>query len=72
MLRLKNTPSASAIDALNEDYGDIITGEKIHIIKPTPEEQEDNDCVDLPRIAFGFDRRQYGRLRELIDVLNSY
>lgn len=72
VLRLKNAPSTSAIEALNDDFGDIITGEKIHIIKPTPEEQEDNDCVDLPRIAFEFDRRQYGRLRELIDVLNSY
>jgi hypothetical protein len=28
--------------------------------------------IDLPRIAFGLDRRQYGRLRQLIDVLNSF
>jgi hypothetical protein len=27
--------------------------------------------VDMPRIAFGFNRRDYGRLRQLIDVLNS-
>jgi hypothetical protein len=26
--------------------------------------------VDLARIGFGFNRRDYGRLRQLIDVLN--
>ena len=40
-------------------------------IKPTPEEVEDNDHVELPRIAFNFNRNDYGRLRQLIDVLNS-
>jgi len=56
---------------LNEDFADIITGEKIHVNAPTKEEQDDKDCVEMPRIAFGFDRRQYGRLRQLIDTLNS-
>ena len=57
---------------LNDDFGDIISGEKIHAIEATPEEREDNDCVEMGRIAFGFDRRSYGRLRQLIDVLNSF
>ena len=72
VIRLKHPPSQSAIDALNDDFKDIITGEKIHGIEPTPEEREDNQCLDLPRIAFGFNRRDYGRLRQLIDVLNSF
>jgi len=25
----------------------------------------------MPRIGLGFDRRHYGRLRQLIDVINS-
>lgn len=72
VLRLKNGPTPSAIASLNADFEDIILGEKFKIIEATPEEKDDNDHVDLPRIAFGFDRRQYGRLRELIDVLNGY
>ncbi len=72
VLRLKHLPSASAIEGLNDDFADIITGQKIHAIEPTPEEREDNDWLQLPRIAFGFDRRQYGRLRQFIDVLNSF
>ena len=71
VIRLKHSPSPSAIEALNADFADIIAGEKIHTIEATPEEREDNDCVDLVRIAFGFDRRQYGRLRQMIDVLNG-
>ena len=72
VIRLHHKPSDSAIEGLNEDYADIITGEKIHLTGPTKEEQDDKDCLDLPRIAFGFDRRQYGRLRQFIDTLNSF
>jgi uncharacterized protein (TIGR00730 family) len=72
VIRLHHKPSDSAIEGLNEDYADIITGEKIHLTGPTKEEQDDKDCLDVPRIAFGFDRRQYGRLRQFIDTLNSF
>ena len=71
IIRLKNAPSESAIAAMNEDFADIINGSPIKCIKPTPEEIEDNDNLDLARIAFGFNRRDYGRLRQLIDVLNG-
>ena len=40
-------------------------------MEATPEEREDNDAVGLPRIAFGFNRRDYSRLRAMIDVLNG-
>ncbi len=72
VIRLKNAPPESAIRSLNKDFADIINGAPIKIIKPTPEEREDNDHIELPRIAFGFDRRQYGRLRQLIDVINGF
>jgi hypothetical protein len=71
IIRLKHPPSDTAIEALNEDFADIMNGEPIRRIKPTPEEREDDDHLDLHRIAFGFNRRDYGRLRQLIDVLNS-
>ncbi|MCX8090689.1 MAG: LOG family protein [Verrucomicrobiae bacterium] len=71
VIRLKHAPTDTAIEAMNEDFADIIVGPPIHRIEPTPEEREDNDHLDLARIAFGFNRRDYGRLRQLIDVLNS-
>jgi uncharacterized protein (TIGR00730 family) len=71
VIRLKHAPSESALEALNEDFSDIITGPKIKSVKPTAEEIADEDHVELPRLAFGFNKRDYGRLRQLIDVLNT-
>lgn len=71
VIRLKHAPTETAIEALNEDFADIIVGPPIKVIEPTPEEREDSELLDLQRIAFGFNRRDYGRLRELVDVLNS-
>jgi uncharacterized protein (TIGR00730 family) len=71
VIRLKHAPSDSALEAMNEDFVDINTGPLIKRIKATPDEVEDKDHVDLPRIAFNFNRKDYGRLRQLIDVLNS-
>src|SRR6266481_3915887 len=71
VIRLNHPPTRPALHALNEDFSDIIVGAEIQRIEPTPEELADNDNVELPRIGFGFNRRDYGRLRQLIDVLNS-
>jgi uncharacterized protein (TIGR00730 family) len=71
VIRLKHPPTDSALAAMNEDFADIMVGPKLERIDPTPEEIADNDVVELPRMAFGFNRRDYGRLRQLIDVLNS-
>ena len=71
VLRLKTAPPAKAIAGLNKDFADIIEGAPIKSIRPTPEEMEDQDNLDLARIAFAFNRRDYGRLRQLIDVLNQ-
>ncbi len=71
VIRLKNAPPASAVPKLNKDFADIIAGAPIKIIKPTPEERADKDNLDKARIAFGFNRHDYGRLRQLIDALNG-
>ncbi|NOS68936.1 MAG: TIGR00730 family Rossman fold protein [Verrucomicrobia bacterium] len=71
IIRLNHAPTESAIEAMNEDFADLITDSPIKRIEPTAEEREDNDHLDLQRIAFGFNRRDYGRLRQLVDVLNS-
>ena len=71
IIRLQHAPPETAIEALNEDFADLIIGPPIKRIEPTPEEREDNDELGLQRIAFGFNRRDYGRLRQLVDVLNG-
>ncbi len=71
VIRLKHGPVETALAALNEDFADIIAGAPIRVVEPFPEEREDDDHLELPRLAFGFNRKSYGRLRELIDRLNA-
>lgn len=72
VIRLKQAPSPTGLAALNEDFANIITGELFHVLPPTPEVVDDGEHLDLQRIAFGFNRHDYARLRQLIDVLNQY
>ena len=71
VMRLKNAPPDSVLAAMNRDFADIIIAGKIEVIPPTPDEVEDGDNLELARIAFQFNRRDYGRLRQLIDVVNG-
>src|SRR5213596_2070508 len=56
VIRLNHAPSDSAVRGLNEDFADIVMGDKIRVIEATPEKEEDKDVPELPRIAFGFNR----------------
>jgi len=71
VIRLKHAPSETAVEALNEDFADIVTGPPIKVVEATPEERADDDLPSLARISFGFNRREYGRLRLMIDRLNG-
>jgi uncharacterized protein (TIGR00730 family) len=72
VIRLQHRPSETAIDGLNEDFADIIASGRIQNMEATAEEREDNQFVQLPRIGFEFNKRDYGRLRQMIDVLNGF
>jgi uncharacterized protein (TIGR00730 family) len=72
VIRLQHQPTESAVEGLNEDFADIIASGRIQIIGATPEEREDNQVPSLPRIGFEFNKRDYGRMRQLIEVLNSF
>ena len=72
VIRMKKAPPAATLAAMNHDFADIMVGGEIEVIPPTPDEVEDDDNLELARIAFPFNRRDYGRLRQLIDVINGF
>ncbi|MCX7872273.1 MAG: TIGR00730 family Rossman fold protein [Verrucomicrobiae bacterium] len=72
VIRLQKHLTDEQIIILNEEFKDINAEGKIEKINSTPEETEDNDFVGLPRIAFKFDRKNYGRLRQMIERINSF
>ncbi len=71
ILRLTTEPTDEQIDELNAEFADIVRAGRITKIGPTPAEIASDDFVDLARLRFRFDRRQFGRLRCLIDRLNT-
>ena len=37
-----------------------------------PAEKEDADIIHLPRLVIDFNRKDFGRLRSLIDAINDF
>jgi uncharacterized protein (TIGR00730 family) len=61
----------SMLAELNRDFAAIIESGTIAACKAFPVERDDPTTLSLPRIAFRFDRRGYGRLRLLINRINE-
>ncbi|HUR19119.1 MAG TPA: TIGR00730 family Rossman fold protein [Acidimicrobiales bacterium] len=71
VIRLLAPPTPAEVAALSEEFADICSEGAIAPSGPLPAEIEDGDQLDLPRIVFSFDRMSHGRLRVLIDRLNT-
>jgi hypothetical protein len=71
VLRMLVTPSRAELADLNRRFADVVSGGVIRTAHPFPPERHDEDQLELPRLAFRFDRIHYGRLRRLIDAVNE-
>jgi len=73
IMRLQRAPSRSQLAVLNARFADIVMGGgAIRPSKALSPERSSGDHVDLPRLAFRFDRIHYGRLRQMIDLVNTW
>jgi hypothetical protein len=70
VLRLTSPVGDDELAELNDEFADIVSGTPFARVDASSGEIDDDDVPDLPRIAFGFDRRSFSRLRHLIDRLN--
>ncbi|HVJ66385.1 MAG TPA: LOG family protein [Caulifigura sp.] len=70
-LRLHRAPDDALLERLNTEFKDIIASGRIERAAPHAYESDDDHLADLPRIAFIFNRRDYGRLRQMVDVIND-
>lgn len=71
ILRVRKAPDVEELARLNEEFADIVVEGEIVLADPTEQEVIDNDALDCDRVSFLFDRRHFGRLRNLIDRLNE-
>ena len=72
VIRMLSPLPKNTLERLNGMFGALMSIREGKIIEtaPLPEEAYEGDLLDLPRIAFPFNRRNYGRLRLLIDEIN--
>jgi uncharacterized protein (TIGR00730 family) len=71
VIRLNNPPTAALIDRLNSDFADILTEGKVRQTEPLPAEADDPEKLHLHRLLMRFNREDYARLRQMIDVIND-
>lgn len=70
-LRLHQNPPDELIERLNTEFGDIVEKGRIERTATHAFEADDDHLADLPRLAFKFNRRDIGRLRQMVDLIND-
>lgn len=73
VLRLTSSISQEALRELNELFHDILIPEgSIYLSAPLPAEEDEPEFSALPRLVIDFNRKDFGKLRTLIDFINNY
>jgi uncharacterized protein (TIGR00730 family) len=70
VIRLNHEPSDELVERLNTEFADILESGRIAKATVHRLETDDEHLRHLPRLVMHFNRRNYGRLRQMIDVLN--
>ena len=73
VIRLISKVDTQYIEKLNKQFSDILTpGGKIYLSERLPEESNEMEIAELPRLVINFNCKDYGRLRCLVDEINNY
>jgi uncharacterized protein (TIGR00730 family) len=70
VIRLNHAPAPALIDMLNQEFVNILKGGKITRTEPLAEEADDPSTLHLHRLRVPFNREDFARLRQMIDVIN--
>lgn len=70
-IRHKHPLDEAAVATLNANFADIITAGSIEVSDPSKAERTEKDRLEMHRLKLRFDKRSYGRLRDLINRLNQ-
>ncbi len=71
LLRIQHPLSPEQLDQFNEEFADIMKHGQCEQIEALPEERDEPDLAHWPRLAFHFNWKELGRLRQCIDWLNG-
>ena len=71
VIRLNQALTDEAVAALNRSFPDLVAEGEFQQGKALPEERNEEEIVNLPRLIFTPKKRNYGRFRVLIDSINT-
>ena len=71
ILRLQVEPSVDYVVRLNDEFSSLLVGGAIEKSAAHTAESDEPELAHLPRLKLKFNRRNLGRLRQMIDQLNS-
>ena len=71
IIRLHKEPDDALLERLNDEFGAFVPSGRIEKATVHKFEADDEHLHDLPRLAFAFDRKSLGRLRQMIDLIND-
>ncbi len=71
VLRLNREISDKTLKFINREFKDILIRGEIKVSPPTEKEILEKEFLNLPRLVMNFNLRDYGRLFEMIKVINN-
>lgn len=71
VLRLQRRLSDPQVEELADEFSDILNGGGFQQTSALDEEQNEEQLAELPRLVLDFNRRSHGRLRQLINKINT-
>ncbi|MBV8969878.1 MAG: TIGR00730 family Rossman fold protein [Verrucomicrobia bacterium] len=71
VFRLTAELTDASVRQINKEFADLLETGPLHKTKPLKAESNEPELKDYPRLVGGVHRRNFGRLRLLIDALNS-
>lgn len=71
ILRLHSEPDDQLVERLNDEFSDVVESGRIEKADVHRLEADDDHLLQLPRLAFVFNRKAVSRLREMVNMLNE-
>ncbi len=71
VIRLNKEISGEMLKLINKKFKDILISGEIRPSPPADKEIQEGEHIDLPRLAMNFNMRDYGRLCEMIHIINT-
>ena len=71
VIRLQRQLSPRAIQALGNSFSDLFEGAPLRASRALKQERNEPELSNMPRLVAGSHRRNFGRLRQLIDAINQ-